>query len=92
MSKKHKLFMISIAILSVIHLLFSYYYLHLYGHFNLQGNLNSFLLISFILRLLLDLYIVTCGFLAIREDKQKVLPFYLLFFLFNLVLPFLFHI
>ncbi|EOH92308.1 hypothetical protein ACTNBL_04925 [Enterococcus villorum] len=92
MQKKHFYFTISIALLSLLHLLFSYFYVRMYGYFNLHGNLNSFILISQVFRLALDAYIVLCGFLAIREDKQKLLPFYLLFFLFNLILPFLFHV
>ena len=92
MQKKHFYFTISIALRSVLHLLFSYFYVRMYGYFNLHGNLNSFILISQVFRLALDAYIVLCGFLAIREDKQKLLPFYLLFFLFNLILPFLFHV
>ncbi|MDA9461107.1 hypothetical protein B835_994 [Enterococcus mundtii 3F] len=92
MTKKHKLLLISIALFSLIHLLFSFYYLHLYGYFNLHGQLNTFLLLTLILRVVFAGYIVLCGFLAIREEKQKLLPFYLLFFLFNLLLPFLFQL
>ncbi|WP_237558939.1 hypothetical protein [Enterococcus mundtii] len=92
MTKKHKRMIISIALLSLIHLLFSFYYLHLYGYFNLHGQLNTFLLLTLILRVILAGYIILCGFFAIREEKQKLLPFYLLFFLFNLLLPFLFQL
>ncbi|MGG5312040.1 MULTISPECIES: hypothetical protein [unclassified Enterococcus] len=92
MTKKHKSFIISITLLSLVHLLFSFYYLRLYGYFNLHGQLNTFLLLSMILRVVLAVYIVVCGFFAIREEKQKLLPFYLLFFLFNLLLPFLFQL
>lgn len=92
MKKKHLYFAISIAILSLVHLLFSYFYVRMYGYFNLHRNLNSFLLVSQILRFVLDAYIIVCSFFAIREEKQKILPFYLLFFLFNLILPFLFHV
>ncbi|ONN34366.1 hypothetical protein BTN90_10290 [Enterococcus faecium] len=47
---------------------------------------------AWILRFIIDVYIVICGFFAIREERYKVLSFYLLFFLFNLILPFIFHI
>ncbi|MEY8445877.1 hypothetical protein [Enterococcus ratti] len=92
MQKKYLYFTISMAFLSFLHLLFSYFYMRMYGYFNLHGNLNSFIWTSKLLRFALDVYIILCGFFAIREEKQKILPFYLLFFLFNLILPFLFHI
>ena len=92
MKKKHLYFTISIAILSLVHLLFSYFYVRMYGYFNLHVYFNSFVLVSQLLRFVLDAYIIVCSFFAIREEKQKILPFYLLFFLFNLILPFLFHV
>lgn len=92
MKKKHFYFTISIVFLSLVHLLFSYFYVRMYGYFNLYGSLNSFVLVSQIFRFVLDTYIIVCSFFAIREEKQKLLPFYLLFFLFNLILPFLFHV
>jgi hypothetical protein len=92
MGKKHLFFMISIAFFSLLHLIFSYYYMRLYGYFNLQGTLSGFVMGSQFLRLILNAYIVICGFLALRENKKRLLPFYLLFFLFNLILPFLFQV
>ncbi|WP_347401447.1 hypothetical protein [Enterococcus sp. DIV0660C] len=92
MQKKHTIFMISIAVLTIVHLIFSYFYIRMYGYFNLNGNLSSFLLVSNLFRIALDLFIIICGFLALREEKMKFLPFYLLFFLVNLVFPFLFHL
>lgn len=85
-------FTLSIAFLSLAHLIFSYFYIRMYGYFNLHGHLNSFMTAAWILRFIIDVYIVICGFFAIREERYKVLPFYLLFFLFNLILPFIFHI
>lgn len=52
----------------------------MYGYFNLHGHLNSFMTAAWILRFIIDVYIVICGFFAIREERYKVLPFYLLFF------------
>ncbi len=92
MQKKHLFFTISIALLSLLHLLFSYFYVRMYGYFNLTGSLSSFLLAARLFRFAIDAYIIICGFYAIREERLKILPFYLLFFLFNLILPFLFHI
>lgn len=79
MQKKH-LFTLSIAFLSLAHLIFSYFYIRMYGYFNLHGHLNSFMTAAWILRFIIDVYIVICGFFAIREERYKVLPFYLLFF------------
>ncbi|WP_333777817.1 hypothetical protein [Enterococcus thailandicus] len=92
MQKKHTIFMISIAVLTIAHLFFSYFYIRMYGYFNLNGNLNSFLLVSNLFRIVFDLFIIICGFFALREEKMKFLSFYLLFFLINLVLPFIFHL
>ncbi|EGP5616910.1 hypothetical protein DUC44_001611 [Enterococcus faecium] len=92
MQKKHLFFTLSIAFLSLAHLIFSYFYIRMYGYFNLHGHLNSFMTAAWILRFIIDVYIVICGFFAIHEERYKVLPFYLLFFLFNLILPFIFHI
>ncbi|EGP4991129.1 hypothetical protein VD172_001665 [Enterococcus faecium] len=92
MQKKHLFFTLSIAFLSLAHLIFSYFYIRMYGYFNLHGHLNSFMTAAWILRFIIDVYIVICGFFVIREERYKVLPFYLLFFLFNLILPFIFHI
>ena len=93
MQKKHLFFTLSIAFLSLAHLIFSYFYIRMYGYFNLHGHLNSFMTAAWILRFIIDVYIVICGFFfAIREERYKVLSFYLLFFLFNLILPFIFHI
>ncbi len=92
MKKKHLYFTISIALLSLVHLLFSFFYVRIYGYFNLHGDLSSFVLVSQLFRFALDAYIVVFGFFALREGKQKMVPFYLLFFLFNLILPFLFHV
>ncbi len=77
MKKKHLYFTISIALLSLVHLLFSYFYVRMYGYFNLHGNLNSFVLVSQILRFVLDAYIIVCGFFAIREEKTKNIAFLL---------------
>ncbi len=88
MKKKHLYFTISIALLSLVHLLFSYFYVRMYGYFNLHGNLNSFVLVSQILRFVLDAYIIVCGFFAIREEKKKIFAFLLTVLLFNLIMPF----
>ncbi len=90
--RRNIFFTLSIAFLSLAHLIFSYFYIRMYGYFNLHGHLNSFMTVAWLLRFVIDAYIVICGFFAVREERYKVLPFYLLFFLFNLVLPFIFHI
>ncbi|MFV0560125.1 MAG: hypothetical protein ACK5NA_05365 [Enterococcus sp.] len=92
MKQKHSLFIIGIFILSLIHLIFSFYYVRLYGYFNVEGNVTTFVLLTRIGRFLLDALIVLAGYLAMREGKQRFLPFYLLFFLMNLILPFLFQL
>ena len=92
MQKKHLYFTISIALLSVLHWLFSYFYIRLYGYFNLQGSLNQFLLFTQVFRFVLNFYIIFCGYVTLREENRKLLLIYLLFFLFNLLLPFLFPI
>lgn len=92
MKKKHLYFTISIALLSVLHWLFSYFYIRLYGYFNLQGSLNQFLLFTQVFRFVLNFYIIFCGYITLREENRKLLLIDLLFFLFNLLLPFLFPI
>ncbi len=57
-AKKHLYFTISIALLSVLHWLFSYFYIRLYGYFNLQGSLNQFLLFTQVFRFVLNFYII----------------------------------
>ncbi|MFV0557479.1 MAG: hypothetical protein ACK5MW_02420 [Enterococcus sp.] len=91
MNKKHRTLIILITVLTVIHTIFCAYYPWLYGYFNLQDHLAPFLEAVFFSRSAFVCLIAISGFLSIRDKMNRALPFYLIFFLFNLLLPNLFN-
>ncbi|MGX7163714.1 hypothetical protein [Enterococcus massiliensis] len=91
MTKKHRNFLIGILIFSILHLIFCTFYQRLYGYFNLHQGVQGFVTLTQILRVLFLGAIGIGGFLSLREQVKKAIPFYLAFFLFNLILPFIFR-
>lgn len=91
MTKKHRKFLAVILIVTILHLLFCGFYQQIYGYFNLQGGLMPFLTITQLMRIIFLIFIGIGGLLSLREQVKKALPFYLAFFLFNLVIPFIFQ-
>lgn len=90
--KKHRYLMISIISITAIHLLVCLFSTKLAAHFNMAGTLGTFKNTLSVLRMLFTFYIVGCGYVALREGFKQLLPLYLMFFFFNLVLPYLFAI
>ena len=68
-------FTLSIAFLSLAHLIFSYFYIRMYGYFNLHGHLNSFMTAAWILRFIIDVYIVICASLPFVKSGIKYCRF-----------------
>ena len=91
MTKKHRLLIAAIAILTLLHMVFCAFYSRLYGYFNLQDNLRLFLLATLIFRGIFLAVIAISGFIILNDKASKVTPFYLIFFLFNLIIPFVFN-
>lgn len=89
---KHKRLMISIIALTAVHLLICIFSTKLYAYFNMAGSLGSFRIGLILFRIIFAVYIALCGYFALRENLTKYLPLYLLAFLFNLILPYLFAI
>ena len=90
MTKKHRLLIAAIAVLTLFHMIFCAFYGRLYGYFNLEGQLQSFLTTTAIIRGLLLIGIAISGLISLKDKASKTTPFYLIFFLFNLIIPFIF--
>lgn len=90
MLKHQRSFLSFILLLTIGHIIFCAFYQRIYGYFNLQNQLITFVSIVSIIRLLLLASIAGAGYLALRHSKTAVI-FCSLLFLFNLVLPYLFN-
>lgn len=91
MEKKHRYLITVITILTLIHMVFCTFYPRIYGYFNTQDLLPSFLTVLLVIRVLFFAGVAFCGFLAIKDRSNKVLPFYLILFFFNLIIPAIFR-
>ncbi|MEG2944582.1 MAG: hypothetical protein RR813_06955 [Enterococcus sp.] len=91
MTKKHRLLIALITVLTLFHMVFCAFYSRLYGYFNLHDNLQSFLTTILIIRGILLGGIAFAGFISLKDESRKTTPFYLIFFLFNLIIPFVFN-
>ncbi|WP_455326568.1 hypothetical protein [Enterococcus saigonensis] len=91
MTKKHRLLIAVVTVLTLFHMIFCAFYNRLYGYFNLQDTLQLFLTTTFILRGALLVIIAILGLVSLNDHDSKVTPFYLIFFLFNLIIPFIFN-
>ncbi|MHC5249931.1 hypothetical protein [Enterococcus sp. LJL90] len=67
-------------------------YLPLYAYFNTNNQLGGFLIAVQFFRVLIYILTIIGGYWALRQQKTRAMLFYVAFFLFNLLLPFLFSI
>lgn len=79
-------------VLSVANFILALRYLPLYAYFNTNDHLSSFLLSVQIFRIVIYLLTIIGGYISLRRQKTRAMFFYVAFFLFNLLLPFLFSI
>ncbi|MBR8698807.1 hypothetical protein I8F93_15615 [Enterococcus gallinarum] len=88
LKKQQQRFMI-LAVLTIIHLIFSSFYLYFYGYFNGQNLASFFVVITSLLRYGFLLWIAVWGYLAMKHT-QKAAFFYLALFFINLIFPYFF--
>lgn len=91
MDKKHRYLITVITILTFVHMVFCTFYPRIYGYFNTQDLLPTFLTVLLVIRIAFFAGIAFCGFLALRDRSNKILPFYLVLFFFNLIIPAIFR-
>ncbi|MGM0123344.1 hypothetical protein IGI37_000710 [Enterococcus sp. AZ194] len=87
MKKKTMLLLGCIAFFSLIHLGLCFFYPQMYAYFSGQEQLTVFLTSLRIFRWLLYCAVILAGLYTLQKKETKVVPAYLLFFLFNLLLP-----
>lgn len=92
MKKKHIILCIVILLLSAVHFFLSIYFLKLYAYFNVQNNLRTFVTAVRVFRYGIYGLTIVSGYLALKDQQRKLILFYLTFFVFNLMLPFLFSV
>ena len=76
-----------IAIFSFIHLGLCFFYPQMYAYFTGQEQLSAFLTSLRIFRWALYCGVAFAGLYSLQQKETKTVPIYLLFFLFNLLLP-----
>lgn len=87
MNRKHRTLITIVAIVTTIYMVYSAFYMRALGYANITGHLNSFLLWDNIARWTILSFVGICGLVAIRDQMKKTVPFYLVFFMMNLVIP-----
>lgn len=91
MEKKHRYLITIITVLTFVHMAFCTFYPTLSAYFNTHDHLRSFLTAVQLIRAVFLTGIAFSGFIAIKDRAKKIVPFYLVLFLFNLVIPFIFR-
>ena len=91
MEKKHRYLITIITVLTFVHMVFCTFYPTLTAYFNTHGQLRGFLTVVQLTRALFLTGTAFGGFLAVKDRAKKIVPFYLILFLFNLIIPFIFR-
>lgn len=91
MNRKHRTLITIVAILTTIYMVFNAFYEYLYGYFNIHGELSSFLTTANLIWWFILIVVALCGLTAVRDQAKKIIPFYLIFFLMNLLSPYIFR-
>ncbi|KAF1296445.1 hypothetical protein BAU15_12890 [Enterococcus sp. JM4C] len=87
MKNKTLLLLGIIAFFSLVHLGLCFFYPQMYAYFSGQAQLTLFLSILRIFRWALYVAVALAGLFSLQKKETKFVPVYLLFFLFNILLP-----
>lgn len=90
MRKSIRYQLITLLLLTSLHLIFRVFYPSLYAYFNMQNQAGIFVTIVSILRLLFLAVIAILGYFSLRHSKKTVY-FFLALFLLNMLFPNFFH-
>lgn len=87
MNRKHRILIMVVAIVTTSYMVYSAFYLRTLGYANITGHLNSFLFWDQVARWGILAFVGASGLIAVRDQMKKAVPFYLIFFMMNLVIP-----